>query len=141
MFGVVCSNNSYAAIDATPMLVEAAAAVVEQRSKHEELDVAAHAITANSAQLVSNSRQKVLPSGAESRDGLIAAGVRIMNATTVLRWHSPLVLCSHVPMLLHYSSSMPHVFRSHSSLLILIPANLFPRAGRLWWQQRVIRTI
>ena len=72
------------------MLVEAAAAVVEQRSKHEELDVAAHAITANSAQLVSNSRQKVLPSGAESRDGLIAAGVRIMNATTVLRWHSVL---------------------------------------------------
>ncbi len=37
--------------------------VVENASKHEELDVASHAVTGSSAQLVANSRTKALPKG------------------------------------------------------------------------------
>ena len=69
------NDTATEAIDATPMLVEAAVQVrpgsmpcsihqvIDSRTKHEELDVASHAITGSTAQLVANSRNKVLPAG------------------------------------------------------------------------------
>lgn len=68
-------------IEAAPMLVEAAIQVVTQRVKHEELDVAAHAITGSTARLVADSRTKALPPGCSSGEALVSSGGKVMTAS------------------------------------------------------------